>query len=212
MSAKRSLKLASILLFLFLAACSSGGEDIVGRWEFGDQEFGRAYEFYEDGSGTIANSIDPYYLQLGVFKYTFDPKSGVLKIVDNAGPSERTILNMVSFTSKDEISIEQSGMSKPWVFVRKPIPELPAGARARIGALMLGKTFNLLEGKRLEASWEDDYQDYTMVARTNIEMTAGQDAEQWIVKLQVGGEEDARTYILSKGDERWGAWELVKKE
>jgi hypothetical protein len=212
MSAKQSLKLASILLVLFLAACSTSEENIVGRWEFGDQEFGRAYEFYEDGSGFIANSVDPYTPQVGVLKYTYDPKSGVLKIVDYAGPSERTFLNMVSFTSKDEISIEQSGMSKPWVFVRKPIPELPAGARARIGVLMLGKKFELIEAKKLEPGWADEMKDYIAVAKTDIEIIPGQRAEEWLVKLQVEGEDQETQYVLREGPERWGVLELVKQE
>jgi hypothetical protein len=42
--------IASMLLIALLSACQDGGGDnLVGRWEFGDQDFGMAYEFYEVG-------------------------------------------------------------------------------------------------------------------------------------------------------------------
>ena len=77
---KRWTIIASMLLIALLSACQQGGGDnIVGRWEFGDQDFGMAYEFYEDGTGVMINSLDPFFTMGGDFTYTYDPESGVLE-------------------------------------------------------------------------------------------------------------------------------------
>ncbi|MBN1667788.1 MAG: hypothetical protein JW862_11895 [Anaerolineales bacterium] len=199
-----------VLLLILLPACQLGSSnDIVGRWEFGDQDFGMAYEFYEDGTGFIFNSLDPFYPMGGDFTYTYEPESGVLRVTTwLTETTERTTLYIVTFASNDEISLEQSGL-KPFTYNRKPIPELPAGARSRLGAMMLGKDFTLVEAEKLSAGWEGKYGDYVIVARTDIEMTIGEKAEEWLVTLQVEGEGDPRLFVLRKGEGRWGVLELV---
>jgi hypothetical protein len=54
--------IACVLFIALLSACQQeGGDNIVGRWEFEDQNFGMAYEFYEDGTGVMVNSVDPFF-------------------------------------------------------------------------------------------------------------------------------------------------------
>jgi hypothetical protein len=209
MLAKKRMIIASLFLVVSLLGCQpGGGQDIVGRWEFGDESFGSAYEFYKDGSGAAFNSLDPFFPLGGEFTYTFDPDKSTVAIQPTGLPVDRTETWLVSFKSKDRLSIEQRG--KPYEFVRKPLPELPPGARVRIGGLMAGKSFDLIEAKEVAPGWEDEYGDFTAIARTDIEMTVGVKAEEWLVTLQVEGEEEPSTYILRKGDVRWGIIQLIK--
>jgi hypothetical protein len=93
-------------------------------------------------------------------------------------------------------------MSKPMIFFRKPLPDLPAGARARIGALMRGKKFELVETKKLEPGWADEMKGYISIAKTDIVMTAGEQAEEWLATLQVVGKDQPTLDVLRKGSER----------
>lgn len=209
MSKTRGLTIACLFLALFLFACQfGGGKDIVGRWEFGDQNFGMAYEFYDDGTGVMTNSIDPFYPISGEFTYTYDSGNDVLKVFIG-GPTERTIIYLVSFESNDEITVEQSGLSKPLQFVRKPLPELPPGARARLGHALLGEDFVFIDARKLEAGWEEEFGAFTAVALTDIEMKIGEEAEEWLVTLQIEGEDDTSLYVLRKGEGRWGVIQLI---
>jgi hypothetical protein len=214
MSKKTRITIASIMLVLLLSACQlGGGDNIVGRWEFGDQDFGIAYEFYEDGTGVMSNSLDPFYPMAGDFIYTYNPESGVLKVTTSLTESmDRTILYLITFVSENEISVEQSGMSKPYPYIRKPLPELPGGARARLGGMMLGQSFTFIDAEKLEPGWEKKYNDYVIVARTDIEITIGENVEEWLVTLQIEGEADTSLYVLHKGEGRWGVLQLIKND
>jgi hypothetical protein len=211
MLARKGIVIASLFLVVSLSACQpGGGQDIVGRWEFGDEDFGAAYEFYEDGSGALFNSLDPFFPLGGIFTYTYDPDKGILETLPTGLPVDKTATFLVSFESKDKISIEQRG--KPYEFVRKPLPKLPPGARVRIGGMMAGKSFDLIEAKELAPGWEEEYGDFTAIARTDIEMTVGVKAEEWLVILQVEGEDGPSTYLLRKGDVRWGIIQLISND
>jgi len=214
MHIKTRTAIASIMLVLVLSACQlGGGDNIVGRWEFGDRDFGIAYEFYEDGTGLMFTSLDPFYPMAGDFIYTYDPESGVLKVTTSLTETQdRTILFLITFVSKNEISVEQSGLSKPYTYIRKPLPELPGGARARIGGIMLGQSFTFIDAEKLEPGWEENYGDYVIVARTDIEITVGENAEEWLVNLQIEGEADTSVYVLRKGEGRWGVFQLIKND
>ena len=214
MSKNTRIIIASILLILMLSACQlGGGDNIVGRWEFGDQDFGIAYEFYEDGAGVILNSLDPFYPIVGFFTYTFDSERGVLKVTTRLTESmDKTILYLITFVSENEISVEQSGQSKPYPFIRKPLPELPIEVRARIGRMMLGESFTYIDAEKLEPGWEENYNDYKIVARTDIEITVGENVEEWLVTLQIKGEEDTSLYVLRKGEGPWGVMQLIKND
>lgn len=207
--------IASMLLIALLSACQQGGgDDIVGRWEFGDQDFGAAYEFYEDGTGVMFNSLDPFYPLGSDFAYTYDPESGVLKFTIRMTEStDKTSLSTITFVSENEISMENSGLSKPYTYIRKPLPELPFMARARLGGMMLGESFTFIDAKKLEPGWEETYNGFS---RTDIEMltgvSAGDIVEEWLVTLQIEGEEDSSLYILRKWEGRWDAVQLVKND
>lgn len=213
MLAKRGILIASMFLILLLPACQlGGGEDIVGRWEFGDLDFGVAYEFYDDGTGAGFNSLDAFYPIVGVFTYTYDSESGVLKVSPTDTAVERTMIYLVSFESENEITIEQSGLGKPFQYARKPLPKLPPAARARIGAMLLGMNFVFIDAEKLESGWEEEFEDYVAVAQTDIEMTIGEDAVEWLVTLQIEDEDDTSLYVLRKGEGRWGVMQLIKTD
>ncbi len=207
MSKTRGITIACMFLSLFLFACQfGGGKDIVGRWEFGDQNFGIAYEFYEDGTGVMTSSVDPFYPISSEFTYTYDSGSGVLNVLVPGRP--KTIDYQVSFESNNEITIEE-GSHKPYPFVRKPLPELPPGARARLGHALLGEDFVFIDARKLEAGWEEEFGAFTAVALTDIEMKIGEEAEEWLVTLQIEGEDDTSLYVLRKGEGRWGVIQLI---
>lgn len=214
---KMWITIASMLLIALLSACQNEGSDnLVGRWEFGDQDFEVAYEFYEDGTGVMFNSLDPFSLG-GDFTYTYDPESGVLEqTIRMTESTDKTTQSTITFVSENEISIEQSGLLKPqtFTFIRKPLPELPFMARARLGGMMLGESFSLIDAKKLEPGWEEKYNGFS---RTDIEMLTGVKSgdieEEWLVTLQIEGEEDSSLYILrSKGEGGWDAVQLVKND
>jgi hypothetical protein len=211
----KGITIASIMLILLLSACQLGAADnIVGRWEFGDQDFGAAYEFYEDGTGVMFNSLDPFFPLGGDFTYTYDPESGVLKQTIRMTESmDKTHLSMITFVSENEISVENSGFSKPYTYIRKPLPELPFMARARLGGMLLGQSFTFIDAKKLEPGWEEKYNGFS---RTDIEMLTGVKSgdivEEWLVTLQIEGEEDSSLYILRKGEGRWDAVQLIKND
>ena len=209
--------IASMLLIALLSACQQGGGDnIVGRWEFGDQDFGMAYEFYEDGTGVMINSLDPFFPLGGDFTYTYDPESGVLEQTIRMTESmDKTSLSTITFVSENEISIEQSGLLKPRTFtcIRKPLPELPFMARARLGGMLLGQSFTFIDAKKLEPGWEEKYNGFS---RTDMEILTGVKSgdivEEWLVTLQIEGEEDSSLYILRKVEARWDSVQLVKND
>ncbi|MCB9111091.1 MAG: hypothetical protein H6634_07560 [Anaerolineales bacterium] len=212
----RKLRIIVLIVFVvstMVTGCSGSKNNLVGRWEFGDEDFGIAFEFYDDGIGFVASSIDPFEPNFGEFTYTYDPQSGIVKQTIEYSPEvtkERELY--VTFLSKDEISIEQPGARKPMQFVRKPLPELPPGARSRIGIMLLGRSFEFIDAKELSSDWEKEYSNYTVVARTNIEMTVGEDAVWWLVTLQIEGDNQPRLFVLRKGEGRWGALELVENK
>lgn len=213
MSARKRILIASMLLVLLLPACQSGGgEDIVGRWEFGNLDFGLAYEFYDDGTGAIFRSLDAFDPTASVFTYTYDSESGVLKVSPINESIERTMISIVSFESENEISVEHSGLGETYQYVRKPLPKLPPGARARIGGMMLGKDFLFIDAEKLGSGWEEGFENYKVVARTNIELTVGEDADEWLVTIQIEGEDAPELYVLRKGEGRWGVMQLIKNE
>ncbi len=200
---------ACLFLILILTACQTVGDsDLVGRWEA--ENLNIAFEFNEDGSGVNFTSLDPYYPIVGIFTYTFDSSRGVLEI--KTGEPEKILNFLVTFKSKDKISVEQRGMKTPVIYIRRALPELPAEARARIGGLMIGTEFTVIETKELESDWEEDYKTYTAIFRTSLDLTAGHELIAWLVTLKVTGQDQNRMYVLLKGEGRWGVIEMVKNE
>ncbi len=198
MSRTSGMTLASLILLLLLSACQSGnGKDIVGRWEW-DNKLGGAYEFYEDGTGWYTPSIDPFFPNLGgPFKYAYDPKSGVLKM-DFGNPKES--IWTVTFESSDEISIN-TGLKKPFPFVRKPLPELPARIRMLLGKGLKGEDFEYIDSKKLEPGWQKDYP-------PGLFSQKDEETEDWLIRLQFAGEDGPREYILRVGTGWWGLTHL----
>ena len=212
MSWTRRMTLAGPFLLLLLSACQLGGaRTLVGRWERdgGNERFGTAYEFYEDGTGVMILSNNPFHPISGDLTYTYDPKTGDLSLTI-PGRSAPAVYH-VSFDSSDEITMDV-GLKKPVPFVRKPFPELPAAMRARIGQALLGKDFEFVDAKPLDAGWQKDYADYKFLALTNIEMLVGGESENWLVRLKLEGEDEPGLYVLTKGPGMWGVLQLIKND
>lgn len=210
--------IASMLLIALLSACQDEGSDnLVGRWEFGDQDFGTAYEFYEDGTGVVYNSLDPFYPVGGDFTYTYDPESGVLEqTIRMTESTDKTTQSTITFVSENEISIEQRGLFGPntYTFIRKPLPELPFMARARLGGIMLGQGFTFIDAEKLEPGWEEKYNGFTRIeyGRAGVKSGEGDSVEEWLVTLQVEGEEDSSLYVLRKWEGGWDVLQLIKND
>lgn len=217
MARKMRTIIASMLLIALLSACQQGGGDnIVGRWEFGDQDFGMAYEFYDDGAGVMFNSVDPFFPLGSDFTYTYDPESGVLQQTIRMTESmDKASLATITFVSENQVSIEQSGLLGPntYTFIRKPLPELPFMARAHLGGMLLGQNFTFIDAQKLEPGWEEKYNGFS---RTDIEILTGVKSgdivEEWLVTLHIEGEEGSGLYILRKVEGRWDSVQLVKND
>ena len=227
----------SISLILFTQACSGsiGNDKIVGRWVFYYDETntsgaGDSFEFYSDGTCTMQTSPGNYLLEYsptmgGVLPYSFDIESGVLDIFtpDNV-PIEMQWGNSynVAFITKDEITMKVRSMSRHGItttenlpkniktYKRMPLPDLPWNIRAKIGQIMLGKTFKVVESKQLNKDWEKEYPDYIAVSVTDITFTVGITQEQWLAIIQVEGEVEQRIYVLTKSESSIGVLQLIK--
>jgi len=197
---KMGLLLCCLILIVSLSACG-GRQEIVGRWELEKGNYQSAFEFYNDGTGAMFSSIDPFYPMAGLFTYKFDPKSGDLEVIPTGEATERTILFNVAFESKDKISVDEKGFVRPG-FVRKSLPELPPGARARIGSLMLGKDFTFTEAEKLRSGWESDF-----IALSSKNPSTNQNVAIWLVSLQVEG--DSKLLILGEIEGQPYKWDAI---
>jgi hypothetical protein len=208
--------IACVLFIALLSACQQeGGDNIVGRWEFEDQNFGMAYEFYEDGTGVMVNSVDPFFPLGGDFSYTYDPETGVLEQTIRMTESmDKTNLATITFVSENEIIMEQSGLIKPstYTFNRKPLPELPFMARARLGGILVGQSFTFNDAQKLEPGWREGYIGFTQIEYGRAGVKIGEIVEEWLVTLQMEGEEDSSLYVLRKWEGGWDVLQLVKND
>jgi hypothetical protein len=141
--------------------------------------------------------------------YTYEPDGGILRL-DLLDDRFGAIISLVSFESDDVIRIEENQIKTAFEYARQPLPELPPGARARLGNLVLGRAYTLGGVEKLEPGWQENYGDYRIVAVTDIEMVVGETLEEWLVSLRIEGEAEDGLYVLSKGQGSWGIWQLVR--
>lgn len=211
---KRTHTIFSIVCLLalhgmLLAGCGlSGKNNIVGRWELEDRSDFFIYEFYQDGSGVLFRS--PY--DAVAFTYTFEQEGGVLKVIPGDG---RTLISTVTFDSDDAISLLQSGLRNPMKYVRKPIPKVPGLARASLSLALkmkgITEAFSIIEDRQIQDR-DKELSGYQVLALTDIELIVGVEPEEWLVTIQLNGEDQPRQYLLVKSDERWGVMQLTKPE
>jgi hypothetical protein len=221
---RRSGSFLIMLFALLLSACSLsgllGGNRIVGRWEFfynDEHTVGTVYELYSDGTGAVFSFASvrafEYPPTIAPITYKYDRASGLLELKPADDPSGliKVRTYQVTFVSDDEISMDDKVTSKveQWPYLRAPIPDLPIGARSRLGNLLLSAKRSLVSVERLAKDWQSQYPGY-VEANTLDDETVAKDPEKWLAVIQEAGETQPRLYILVEG--RSYRWEVVRLE
>jgi hypothetical protein len=191
-----------ILMTLLFSACQSNtSASLVGRWEWtlGGPKSGLAYEFYEDGTFWRFQSNDPISGTGSFGTYKFDPTNGELEIPIRSGPDGPMLGKVyVTFNSKNKMTIDRrDGITKPMPFIRKSLPELPPKLRSTIGTLIKGKSYTLVEAKKLVQGWDAAYRTgYTWVVLRDYDVIVGKQYESWLVTIQIESEDDPKLYYI----------------